>query len=166
MNLLTYVVPWWGRLLAILALAAAVAGYGFIKGENHVQALWDAEKAAQAAQAQKILIRQGQVVEKVVTKYQDRVKIIKEKADEVYREVEKFVPQDCPAPGSERVLLQSAIDGTTPRAADVPAADPIAAPALAAWQLEVIRRYQLNAVALSACWDFYDGVRQARGELK
>jgi hypothetical protein len=167
MNLLSLVPSWAVRWLVLAAAVLAFTAYGYFQGTAHKQAQWDAEKAAQAAATQKVLIRQGQVVEKVVTQYVDRVRMIKEKADVVIREVPVYVKEtDCPAPAGERVLLDAAINGTAPKPTDVAAAEPIPAAALAQWQLTVIERYKLNAEGLSACWAFYDRLRQARGEVK
>lgn len=167
MNLLSMIPPWAVRWLVLAAALAAFTGYGYFQGLSHKQAQWDAEKAQQAAATQKVLIRQGQVVEKVVTQYVDRVRTIKEKSDAVIREVPVYVKEtDCPAPPGERVLLDAAINGTAPKPTDVAAADPIPAAALAQWQLTVIERYKLNAEGLTACWSFYDGLRQARGEVR
>ena len=44
----TALIPWWGRLLALLALIAALIGFGWVKGAGHVQSEWDAAKAVQS----------------------------------------------------------------------------------------------------------------------
>lgn len=47
MNLLA-VVPIWGRVLMLLALAASLVGYGWTKGAHHVQGEWDADTTTRA----------------------------------------------------------------------------------------------------------------------
>ena len=44
-------IPWPYRCLALVLLAAALIGFGWIKGAGHVQAQWDAAVQQQALQA-------------------------------------------------------------------------------------------------------------------
>lgn len=40
--------PWWSRILMAITLASASAALGFVRGVDHLQAKWDAEKIVQA----------------------------------------------------------------------------------------------------------------------
>jgi hypothetical protein len=42
-------IPLWIKLIAVAALAAAIAGWGYVGGKASVQAKWDAERAVQLA---------------------------------------------------------------------------------------------------------------------
>lgn len=53
MSLLTAVIPWWARWLALAALCAAFGGWCYVSGMKHTQARWDAEKVAQQAATMK-----------------------------------------------------------------------------------------------------------------
>lgn len=53
MSLLTVVIPWWARWLAVAALCAAFGGWCYVRGMKHTQAAWDAATVAQQAEAAK-----------------------------------------------------------------------------------------------------------------
>ena len=72
-------IPWPYRWLALVLLAAALIGFGWIKGAGHVQAQWDAAAQQQTLQAAAIRERQAQATVKVVTQYVDRVRVVREK---------------------------------------------------------------------------------------
>ncbi len=72
-------------------LAAALLGFGWIKGAEHVQAQWDAAVQQQTLQATAIRERQAQATVKVVTQYVDRVRVVREKGDTIIREVPVYV---------------------------------------------------------------------------
>lgn len=46
MTALLAVVPWWGRLLVLLAFAASLTGYGYVKGLHHAEAAEHVRDAA------------------------------------------------------------------------------------------------------------------------
>ena len=112
-------VPFPYRLLGVLALIAAVFGFGWVKGADHIQAEWDAQIAKSNALVDKIRIRQGDVTVKTVTQYVDRVQTITKQADAVYREVPVYVHDsaanaDCRSSlGSVGVLVNAAESGST-----------------------------------------------------
>lgn len=86
------VIPWPYRLLALAALGFALVGFGWIKGASHVQVQWDAaikQKDLQTAAARE---RQAQAIVKFVTQYVDRVRVIREKGDTIFKEVPVYVP--------------------------------------------------------------------------
>ena len=90
-------IPWPYRLLALAALAVALIGFGWVKGAGHVQARWDAAVQQQTLQATAVRERQALATVKVVTEYVDRVRIVREKADTIVKEVPVYVPVQADA---------------------------------------------------------------------
>ena len=90
-------IPWPYRWLAIVLLAAALIGFGWIKGAGHVQAQWDAAVQQQTLQAAAVRERQAQATVKVVTEYVDRVRVVREKGDTIIKEVPVYVPVQADA---------------------------------------------------------------------
>ena len=91
------VIPWPYRLLALIALAVALLGVGWVKGAAHVQAQWDAAVQKQTLQAAAVRERQAQVTVKVVTQYVDRVRIVRETGETIIKEVPVYVPVQADA---------------------------------------------------------------------
>ena len=85
-------IPWPYRWLAVVLLAAALIGFGWIKGAGHVQAQWDAAVQQQTLHAA-VRERQAQATVKVVTEYVDRVRVVREKGDTIVKEVPIYVPR-------------------------------------------------------------------------
>ena len=90
-------IPWPYRLLALALLAAALIGFGWIKGASHVQTRWDAAVQQQSLQTAAIRERQAQATVKVVTEYLDRVRIVREKGETIIMEVPVYVPVQADA---------------------------------------------------------------------
>ena len=90
-------IPWPYRLLALVLLAVALIGFGWIKGAVHVQAQWDAAVQQQALQTSATRLRQAEATVKVVTQYVDRVRVVREKGDTIIREVPVYVPAQADA---------------------------------------------------------------------
>lgn len=90
-------IPWPYRWLAIVLLAAALIGFGWIKGAGHVQARWDAAVQQQTLHAAAVRERQAQATVKVVTEYVDRVRVVREKGDTIIKEVPIYVPVQADA---------------------------------------------------------------------
>lgn len=90
-------IPWPYRWLALVLLAAALIGFGWIKGAGHVQAQWDATVQKQTLQAAAVRERQAQATVKVVTQYVDRVRVVREKGDTIIKEVPVYVPVQADA---------------------------------------------------------------------
>ena len=90
-------IPWPYRLLALVLLAVALIGFGWIKGAVHVQAQWDAAVQQQALQTSATRLRQVEATVKVVTEYVDRVRVVREKGDTIIREVPVYVPAQADA---------------------------------------------------------------------
>ncbi len=91
------VIPWPYRLLAFTTFGVALFGFGWIKGASHVQEQWDAAVQQQALQASAARERQAQATVKVVTQYVDRVRIVREKGDTIFKEVPVYVPAQADA---------------------------------------------------------------------
>ncbi|GAB1382138.1 hypothetical protein MASR1M50_04570 [Burkholderiales bacterium] len=90
-------IPWPYRLLALVLLAVALIGFGWIKGAGHVQAQWDAAAQQQALQTSATRLRQAEATVKVVTEYVDRVRVVREKGDTIIKEVLVYVPVEADA---------------------------------------------------------------------
>ena len=90
-------IPWPYRWLALVLLAAALIGFGWIKGAGHVQAQWDATVQKQTLQAAAVRERQAQATVKVVTQYVDHVRVVREKGDTIIKEVPVYVPVQADA---------------------------------------------------------------------
>ncbi len=91
------VIPWPYRLLALVLLAAALIGFGWIKGAEHVQARWDAAVQQQTLHAATVRQKQAEATVKVVTQYVDRVRVVREKGDTIIKEVPVYVPVQADA---------------------------------------------------------------------
>lgn len=96
MNLLS-VVPARYRLLSIALLAAALLGFGWVKGASHVQSEWDAAISKQTLQVAVVKQRQAEATVKVITKYVDRVKIVREAGATIIKEVPVYVSPEADA---------------------------------------------------------------------
>lgn len=90
-------IPWLYRWLALVLLAAALIGFGWVKGANHVQAQWDAAIQQQALQVAAVRERQAQATVKVITEYVDRVRVVREKGETIIKEVPVYVPVQADA---------------------------------------------------------------------
>ena len=125
MSLLS-VVPLWVRLAALVAFALALVGYGYAKGAASVQDKWDLAVAAENSAAVRVVVKQGQITERIVTQYVDRVKVIREAGETIIKEVPVYVPADSPdLPGGFRLILltclaASGCSTTTPPRAPFP----------------------------------------------
>ena len=80
-------IPWPYRWLALVLLAAALFGFGWVKGAGHIRSQWDAAVQKQTLQAAAVRERQAQATVKVVTQYVDRVRVVREKGDTIIKEV-------------------------------------------------------------------------------
>ena len=84
-----------------------------------------ARQAAQVARAERDAA-QGRVTVRVVTKYVDRIKVVRERAQTIVKEVPIYVPSGLPAlPGSFRVFHDAAAAGVLPDPAGVADAAPV-----------------------------------------
>ncbi len=90
-------IPWPYRLLAVTTLGIAAFGLGWTKGSQHVQTQWDTTAQQQALHAAAERERQANTTVKVVTKYIDRIRIVREKGDTIIKEVLVYVPVEADA---------------------------------------------------------------------
>jgi hypothetical protein len=113
--------------LAVMAGAWAIDHHGYNRGAAEVQIKWDKDRAELQAALEREKARQAQVVEKVVIEYRDRVKVIKEKGDEIVKAVPYYVRASCALPGGWRVLHDAAASGSFPEDPDgaIAAAEPV-----------------------------------------
>ena len=91
--------PGWMLWLALGALVAASAGWGYTRGATAVQDRWDAATLRQSRTVDLVRQRQAEVTERVVTQYVDRVRTVREAGETVIREVPVYVPTQCDADG-------------------------------------------------------------------
>ncbi len=127
---MTKLLPPWVMWLALAVLVAAATGWGWVKGAASVQEDWNTERAVQAIAVLRVQVKQLEVTERVVTQYVDRVRVVREQADAVIREVPVYVPQSCDAdgrlPAGWRVLHDAAASGRVTDPATVDHAQPVA----------------------------------------
>ena len=132
---MTKLLPPWVMWLALAVLVAAATGWGWVKGAASVQAEWNAERAAQTITVLRVKVAQAEVTERVVTQYVDRVRIVRETADAIIREVPVYVPAQCDPdgrlPAGWRVLHDAAASGGAADPATVAHAQPVAPDAAA-----------------------------------
>ena len=126
-------VPVWVYLV-IVAVVYHVAAIHIAenRGRDEADAKWTKviaeQKAAYDMQVAALKARQQDVITKTVVEYRDRVKVIKEKGDEIVKQVPVYVPMDSPLlAGGVRVIHDAAASGDMPddpvRA--IAAADPV-----------------------------------------
>ena len=90
MNLLSLVLPSYYKYIAIAGLLVGVGGFSFIKGMTYTQNKWDAAMLDSKVVVAIVKQKQADITTKVVTKYVDRIKTIKE-----VQYVTKDLPDDC-----------------------------------------------------------------------
>lgn len=111
-------------IVAIAATATVLLGGAYLKGREHGR---EAMLADQLKVAHKTAVRQAEATERVRIEYRDRVRVVREKGEEVIREVERLVPAGgCQLPGGFRLLHDAAARGSLPEPAG--RADGAAAP--------------------------------------
>lgn len=91
--------PGWMLWLALTALIAASAGWGYTRGATAVQDRWDKATAEQSSLVARVRQHQAEATERVVTQYVDRVRVIERAADAVIREVPVYVQDRCEPDG-------------------------------------------------------------------
>lgn len=120
-----------GRLTqeAIVAvIAAALVTGGYIKGSLSKQAEWDADNARRAARTAQLKTDQAETTVQVVTRYVDRVNVVRQAGVAIANEVPVYVSPEADAAcvlshGFVR-LHDAAVAGIVPGAAGGPDADP------------------------------------------
>ncbi len=79
------------KWLVIAALAVAVGGYGWVKGNQHGTEKLTAYQGAQAVESIKVITRQGEATERVVTEYVKVAGKTKVVTETIEKEVTKYV---------------------------------------------------------------------------
>jgi hypothetical protein len=158
---LSSIVPLPYRILFMALFAAVLVGFGWMKGAAHVQAEWDAATVKQSLKVARVEKVQAEATVKVVTKFVDRVRVVKETGATLTKEVVRYVPSDsCALPAGWRVLHDAAARGEPADPAGNPDAAPIAAQDAAAAVIENYSASHANAEQLKALQDWIQEVRR------
>jgi len=158
-------ISWPYRWLALVLLAAALIGFGWIKGADHIQAQWDAAVQQQTQQDTAVREQQAQATVQVVTQYVDRIQVVREKGDTLIQEVPVYVPVQADAACTVHRGFVSLHDAAAAGELPTPPGDPDAPAeglALSAVAVTVVTNYQTcheNAEQLKALQDW---IRQTR----
>lgn len=113
--MIPFLIAPWATFAAIFAAIALALTGSYLKGRQDGR---EAMLARQLEAASKFVKRQDNVTERVRVEYREVVRVVREKGEEVIREVEKLVPADaCRLDGGWRVLHDAAADGALPSAA-------------------------------------------------
>lgn len=83
------------RVLAVLAFLASVFFYGMMTGRGQIQGQWDAATAKQTTQIVDLKERQADASIKVVTKYVDRVQVIRQQGADIIKELPVYVTREA-----------------------------------------------------------------------
>ena len=149
-------VPVLYRLLVLSVAAAGLFGLGWFEGAAHVQAKWDADVVKQSLTVARVETAQAQASVQVVTKYVDRVKIVRQAGETIIKEVPVYVPAQADAAclvnrGFVR-LHDAAAHGVVPESAGDSDAAPagVALSAVAGAVAENYTACRANAEQLSA----------------
>ena len=121
-----------GRWLMVAALIAASYGAAYVKGRSDGYDKRDAIAQAMLAEqdllSAKLAANRAKITERIVIEYRDKVRVVREKGEEVIREVERLVPMgSCDLPGGWRVLHDAAAEGRFPESSERIAAAPVSA---------------------------------------
>lgn len=132
MNLLTSLVSWPYRVLAMVLFAAALFGAGWVKGSARVHAEWDAATSKQSLQVARAQKKQAEITTQVVTKYIDKIKLVHDQGETIIKEVPYYVPSDtCILPAGFRLLHDAAARGELPDTTRSTDAQPVTAQTVA-----------------------------------
>lgn len=106
------------KALAAVALCAALFGLGVATGRNQVTEDWEAAKAKQHARVEAVKTAQAVATVEVVTKYVDRVKVVRERGVTITKEVPVYVTKEadahCTVPAGFVSLHDAAARGGVP----------------------------------------------------
>ena len=111
-------------LLKYLVVALVVLGgvyFIYHKGEEHVQAKWDIEKARVEAEIKDLKEKAGKVTTVVEIKYVDRIKTVTVKGDTITQYVDRYITaeadKNCTIPNNFILLHDSAVKNIVPEGA-------------------------------------------------
>ncbi|WP_430434239.1 hypothetical protein [Methyloversatilis sp.] len=153
-SFLARALPGWVPYAAVAILLVVVAGWGYGRGASDVQERWDIERARQQTVVAVVKQRQAEVTARVITKFADRVRTVREAGDTIIREVPVYVRETCDPdgrlPAGWRVQHDAAAAGGPADPAGFADATPVAPDTAAE---TVARNYlacRLNAEQLTA----------------
>lgn len=116
--MLASLVPLPYRWLALMALAVALVGFGWVKGAAHVQAECDATVVKQSLSTALVQQRQAEATVQVVTKYVDRVQTVRAAGATIIKEIPVYVTAEsdsaCAVPRGFVRLHDAAAAGAIP----------------------------------------------------
>lgn len=106
------------RWLALALLVAAACAVAWFKGAGHVQDQWDLDVARQERDAERLATRRAAATVQVVTRYVDRVRIVRDTTTATLAEVPRYVtpPDDdrCTVNAGFVRLHNAAAEGRLP----------------------------------------------------
>jgi hypothetical protein len=148
----TDIIPLPYRLLLLAGVVVGTFTTGYVYGIEHEQRKQQSDQEKAAAQAVKIVTKQGIVTTQVETQYVHDVQLIKEKGDAIIREVPTYVPVDaCPVPAAVGVLVNAAEAGSAlPPPTPKPDDSGTTAAAVAEWAVATVTVCKQNSEQLTA----------------
>ena len=144
-------VPW---QIYLLAAIAAIGVCAYQAGQANIQNKWDDAVAEAAKQVKQKTEQREQVTVRTEVKYVDRVKVVHEKGETIYKLREQFVPTDSGMlDGGFRLFFDAATLNTIPDPAEIPnaASVPVA---------DVAATYAYNAEQCNKAFAKLDGWRE------
>lgn len=113
--LLATVIPAGYRISAQILAAVLVSFCLYLEGGIANEESWKLKEAQTKQEIAELKNQRSEATIQVVTKYIDRVKVVKEKGNVIIQEVPKYITQTdndrCILPDSVRMLHDAAIDG-------------------------------------------------------
>lgn len=156
-----------GKAVAAAVLILCLAASHLVawqRGANHVRAQWDAERSQAVTQAAGVKAEQAEVTARVVTRYVDRVRLVRAPAERIIQEIPTHVPTTaCPLPGGFRLLHDAAARGDDPGPAGGLDAAPVAAQDLARTVVDNYTDCRQNSEQLIALQAWAAGVAATGG---
>ena len=162
MGALMNLVPLPYRLVAMALLAVALVGFGWVKGAAHVQDEWDVANAEQERFVAGVRVRQAQATVQVITKFVDRVQVVRQQGADIIREVPVYVSSEAPdLPGGFRLFHDAAARGGFSATTGTLDARPVAAQTVARTVAENYTSCRLNAEQLTSLQEWVVEMRKA-----
>ncbi len=153
-------ISWPFRVLALVSAAGTSLGIGWIAGTRHAQTRWDSTVESQQLALAEVKTQQAEAAIQVVTKYVDRIQVVREKGDTILKEVPIYVPAHADAACTVQHGFVSLHDAAAAGELPEPARDadaPAEGLALSALASAVATNYQIcheNAEQLKALQDW------------
>lgn len=110
-------IPFQYKIIGYVVICISIFFFGYFKGSSYEQHKIQKEQISNLSKIIKQKEQQHNITEKVVTQYVDRIKIVKEKADTIIKEIPVYVTQDndnqCIVPDGFRLLWNASNRGET-----------------------------------------------------